>query len=81
MSLTSHLYTVELTANVRKPWMNYVHNELKQIFDLVLELLFVMNIQIFDIYILLLATPKKIVLGDKNDFCNYILALFCHIIK
>ena len=27
-----------------------------------------MNIQIFDIYILLLVTPKKIVLCDKNDF-------------
>ena len=33
MSLTAHLYTVELTANVRKPWMNYVNNGLKQIFD------------------------------------------------
>ena len=32
MSLTSHLYTVELTANVQKPWMNYVNNGLKQIF-------------------------------------------------
>ena len=40
-----------------------------------------MNIQIFDVYILLLATPKTIVLGDKNDFCNYIFALVCHIIK
>ena len=40
-----------------------------------------MNIQIFDIYILLLATLKKIVLGDKNNFWNYIFALFCDIIK
>ena len=38
-----------------------------------------MNIQIFDVYILLLATPKTIVLGDKNDFCNYIFALVCNI--
>ena len=58
MSLTSHLYTVELTANVQKPWMNHVNNGLKQMS--LLELLFVMNIQIFDIYILLLATPKKL---------------------
>ena len=33
MSLTAHLYTDELTANVLKPWMNYVNNGLKQIFD------------------------------------------------
>ena len=38
-----------------------------------------MNIRIFDVYILLLATPKTIVLGDKNDFCNYIFALVCDI--
>ena len=28
ISLTAHLYTVELTANVQKPWMNYVNNGL-----------------------------------------------------
>ena len=59
MSLTSYLYAVELTANVEKPQMYYVNNGVKQIFHS-LELLFVMNIQIFDIYILLLATSKKL---------------------
>ena len=24
--LLSHLYTVEVTADVQKPWMNYVNN-------------------------------------------------------
>ena len=67
MSLTAHLYTVQLTANVRKHWMSYVNNGLKQIFDY-WNCFLVMNIQIFDIYILLLATLKKIVLGDKNNF-------------
>ena len=33
MRLTSDLYTVKLTVDVRKPWMNYVNNGLKQIFD------------------------------------------------
>ena len=31
--LTAHLYTVELTASVRKPWMNYVNKGLIQIFE------------------------------------------------
>ena len=58
MSFTAHLYTVEFAADVRKPWMNYVNNGMKQIFDY-LEPLFVMNLQISDIYILLLVTPQK----------------------
>ena len=29
----------------------------------------------------IIGNTQKIVLGDKNDFCNYIFALFCHIIK
>ena len=63
---TTHLYTVELAANIRKPWMNYVNNALTETNISLLELLFVINIQIFDIYILLLATGKKIVLDDKK---------------
>ena len=26
MSLTSHSYTVEVTADVQKPWMHYANN-------------------------------------------------------
>ena len=79
MSLTAHLYTVELTANVRKPWMNYVNNGLKQYLIIGAVICYEYS-NIWYLHFIISNTPK-IVLGDKNYFCNYIFALFYHIIK
>ena len=40
-----------------------------------------MNIQIFDIYILLLVTSKKIVLSDKNEGRNHVSTAIIAIIN
>ena len=67
--------TVELTANVRNlawimwmDWNKYLINGA------------VICYEYFKYLTLKIITgnTQKFVLGDKNDFCNYIFALFCH---